>query len=1043
MRKLINLLIVQMLLIFAMNKVSAQVQQAWVARYNGSENQMDEATALTVDGSGNAYVTGTHNHSLGFTIKYNANGSTVWGHGISGLEYASYPKDIAVDNFGNVYITGYTYIRVEDCQWDCFVVKYTSSGVEQWVRRYSGGSKFFTTGKKIRVDLTGNVYLTGVTGPESPCAEDVGAVSEYFTLKYNTSGDLQWVRQYNGTSPGSGVNNPYDMAVDLDGNVYVTGESQLNGYIDFATLKYNTNGDIQWTQRYTGDPTGDDSPRGIAIDGSGNVYVAGTRSSSAPGGDYATIKYNSAGVEQWVAIYNGTNYDFATDISLDVSGNAYVTGRTGNTSQDENYLTLKYSTAGTLQWAQTYNGTGSSEDVAHAIAVDIFGNAYVTGHSLGTSSVFDYATVKYNPAGGQEWVKRYNGPANSWDRAVDISVSDANNVYVTGVSNGTGTQEDYATIKYTQCAISCPADISVNNDAGQCGAIVNYASATTTGDCGSQLAYSKPSGTLFDIGTTTVTVTSTATGATCSFNVTVADNELPVLDCKGDRTVNTDPNVCYASAATVNAGNATATDNCNVTVSSARSDGLSLSTNYPVGITTIKWTATDANGNTSTCGQVITVIDNVPPTITGEAASTYVLSPPNHTMGDVTIDYTATDNCAVTTTISVSSNEPINGVGDGDTDPDWIIVDNHHVKLRAERSAGGNGRIYTITITAVDPSGNTTTKTIDVRVPHDIKKPNSGQAFIVGSTVNFEGEFWDKAGNRHTAQWLLDNTTTKATVTEPAGNKNGRVIGSYKITAPGVYKLQMNITDQTGLTTYTNTAGDLEAIVVIFDPNGGNAYGGGYFNSPAGALRSNPNATGKASYGFAMNYFKNSTYPKGETQFEFKVGEFEFNALNFEYLVISNSMAQFKGTGKIIGGQSGVGFIMTVTDGQLDGTGIDKIRMKIYNKNNGSIIYDNQPGASDAALPTQAVGANSIIVISGTNASLTSANTSQKGEAESKVVEILNGLDVIAFPNPTTSNFTITVKGNSTNDKIIMQVTDVYGRLIETRNVNPEPWLRR
>ena len=119
MRKLINLLIVQMLLIFAMNKVSAQVQQAWVARYNGSENQMDEATALTVDGSGNAYVTGTHNHSLGFTIKYNANGGTVWGHGISGLEYASYPKDIAVDNFGNVYITGYTYIRVEDCQWDC------------------------------------------------------------------------------------------------------------------------------------------------------------------------------------------------------------------------------------------------------------------------------------------------------------------------------------------------------------------------------------------------------------------------------------------------------------------------------------------------------------------------------------------------------------------------------------------------------------------------------------------------------------------------------------------------------------------------------------------------------------------------------------------------------------------------------------------------------------------------------------------------------------------------------------------------------------
>src|SRR6185503_11428498 len=227
-----------------------------------------------------------------------------------------------------------------------------------------------------------------------------------------------------------------------------------------------------------------------------------------------------------------------------------------------------------------------------------------------------------------------------------------------------------------------------------------------------------------------------------------------------------------------------------------------------------------------------------------------------------------------------------------------------------------------------------------------------------------------------------DNTTVKGIVTEPAANKNGKVTGSYKFTSPGVYKLQMNTVDQNNITSYANTNGDLEAIVVIYDPNGGNTYGGGYFSSPAGALRSNPTATGKASYGFAMNYFKNSTNPKGETQFEFKVGEFEFNALTFDYLVISNSMAQFKGTGKIIGGQSGVGFIMTVVDGQLDGTGVDKIRMKIYNKNNGTIIYDNQFSTSDAALPTQAVGTNSVIVISGTNSSLTQSNTTHNTEME-------------------------------------------------------------
>jgi hypothetical protein len=408
-------------------------------------------------------------------------------------------------------------------------------------------------------------------------------------------------------------------------------------------------------------------------------------------------------------------------------------------------------------------------------------------------------------------------------------------------------------------------------------------------------------------------------------------------------------------------------------------------------------------------------------------------------MRDITVDYTASDNCVSSpnTILTITSNEAVNGTGDGDTDPDWEVVDNHHIRLRAERAATGTGRIYTITITVNDGCNPSVSSNTEVRVTHNIVGPNSGNSFIVGSIVNFSGEFWDKTGNKHTAKWLIDdNTSIKATVTEPTATKNGKVTGSYKFTTPGVYKLQMNTIDQNNVTTYANTNGDLEAIVVVYDPNGGNTYGGGYYNSLAGALRSNPSATGKASYGFAMNYFKNSTYPKGETQFEFKVGDFEFNALNFDYLIISNSMAQFKGTGKIIGGQSGVGFTMTVTDGQLDGTGVDKIRMKIYNKNNGSIIYDNQHGASDAALPTQVVGTNSIVVISGSNSSLTSANTNQKTEMEASVAEVSNDLDVIAFPNPSATNFTISVKPTANHEKITMQVVDMYGRVMETRNVS-------
>ena len=540
----------------------------------------------------------------------------------------------------------------------------------------------------------------------------------------------------------------------------------------------------------------------------------------------------------------------------------------------------------------------------------------------------------------------------------------------------------------------------------------------------------------FPVGVNTVSViASDASGntSTCSFTVTVNDIENPVITSNPlDVTVE-----CTSQIPAVNIASVSATDNCGTTTITHVGDVISnqiCANKYTV---TRTYKATDVSGNSATCSQTITVDDITPPTITGLTPSKRILAPPNHKMVNITLDYIINDNCSTpNVTINITSNEPVNGTGDGDTDPDWEVVDDHHIRLRAERSAQGNGRIYTITVTVDDGCNAPVSATTEVVVAHNITGPHSGNSFKVGSTVAFTGEFWDVPGNKHTAKWLIDgNTAAKASVTEPIGNKNGKVTGSYKFTSPGVYKLQMNITDQHDVTTYANTNGDVDAIVVVYDPNGGHTYGGGYFNSPAGALVANSSSTGKASYGFAMNYFKNSTNPKGETQFEFKVGDFEFNALNFDFLVISNSMSQFKGTGKIIGGQSGIGFTMTVVDGQLDGTGIDKIRMKIYNKNNGRIIYDNQPGASDAALPTQAVGTNSSIVISGNNSNLTKSNTTtQNAEMEATEAKALEDLRVTVYPNPASNYFNITINSNDAKEKIVLQVFDQYGRSIEVRN---------
>jgi hypothetical protein len=113
-------------------------------------------------------------------------------------------------------------------------------------------------------------------------------------------------------------------------------------------------------------------------------------------------------------------------------------------------------------------------------------------------------------------------------------------------------------------------------------------------------------------------------------------------------------------------------------------------------------------------------VSNPPPVISGFSVDKPMLWPPNHSMVPVTLSYSVSDNCdsGLKPIITISSNEPVDGTGDGDASPDWEVIDARHILLRAERSGNGSGRIYTITVTVTDSAGSSSSSSVTVRVPH-------------------------------------------------------------------------------------------------------------------------------------------------------------------------------------------------------------------------------------------------------------------------------------------------------------------------------------
>ena len=332
-------------------------------------------------------------------------------------------------------------VRITDSLggWDTETVGITVGG---WVHTWGGSD--YDDGFAVATDGNGNVYAVGTTSSFGAGLTDV------ILLKYDGTGNLLWQKTWGGTDGDDGNS----LAVDDGGNIYVTGYTESFGAVelkgDVILLKYDSSGNLLWQKRWRGSDR--DCGIGVAVDGSGNVYVAGsTRSFGAGELDVLVLKYRSDGTLLWQKTWGGSWYDSGHGVTVDGSGNICVVGYTGSfcSDPDDFYdaLLLKYSPAGVLLWQKTWGGSDSESDSFDALFIDGSGNIYAAGETFTYGAGYDVLLLKYSSSGDLLWQKTWGG--SSEDYGSGVAVDGSGNICLTGDTDSFQHLYDVVFLKYS------------------------------------------------------------------------------------------------------------------------------------------------------------------------------------------------------------------------------------------------------------------------------------------------------------------------------------------------------------------------------------------------------------------------------------------------------------------------------------------------------------------------------------------------------------------------------------------------------------------
>jgi hypothetical protein len=344
------------------------------------------------------------------------------------------------DASGNIYVVG-TCENIITSNYDVITLKYNSSGILQWAKTFNSTHNKNDIGTALKIDAIGNIYV---------CASSEATTTSYdfLLLKYTNNGNLLWNNSYDYASL---VEVPIGVDIDKTGNVFVTGASAsaLTKW-DYTIAKYSPTGVYIGDVRNTIPGSGFDQPSAFKKDASGNIYVTGRSSIDGVNYDIKTIKLDANYTLQWTKTIDfAGKEDVANTIDIDANGNVFIGGYITKANGRKKMIAIKYSSSGNEIWRHLQESKNPTGDATiKAITVDANGDIYIAGEEKGDNNTIDAVIAKIETNTGKvDWSKRLDN--NSFDeKATSINVANDASVYITVLKNDS--TNNYQTAKYTE-----------------------------------------------------------------------------------------------------------------------------------------------------------------------------------------------------------------------------------------------------------------------------------------------------------------------------------------------------------------------------------------------------------------------------------------------------------------------------------------------------------------------------------------------------------------------------------------------------------------